>query len=49
MNGCDKENRVPIIDCQIHEVGPYWDWLGESTELQHKLLGELMIDRKSVV
>lgn len=34
---------MKITDCQIHEVGPYWDWLGESTELQHRVMGELLI------
>jgi predicted TIM-barrel fold metal-dependent hydrolase len=32
-----------IIDAQIHDVGPYWDWLGESDDLQHKIMGEVMI------
>ena len=32
-----------IIDAQIHDVGPYWDWLGESEELQHKIMGEVTI------
>ena len=32
-----------IIDAQIHDVGPYWDWLGESEDLQHKIMGEVTI------
>jgi predicted TIM-barrel fold metal-dependent hydrolase len=32
-----------IIDTQIHDIGPYWDWLGERDELQHKIMGEVMI------
>lgn len=32
-----------IIDAQIHDAGPYWDWLGERDELQHKIMGEVMI------
>jgi L-fuconolactonase len=32
-----------IIDAQIHDIGPYWDWLGERDELQHKIMGEVMI------
>jgi predicted TIM-barrel fold metal-dependent hydrolase len=32
-----------IIDTQIHDIGPYWDWLGERNELQHKIMGEVMI------
>lgn len=32
-----------IIDAQIHDVGPFWDWLGESDELQHKIMGEVTI------
>jgi L-fuconolactonase len=34
---------VRITDCQIHEIGPYWDWLAENTELQHKVLSEMMV------
>jgi predicted TIM-barrel fold metal-dependent hydrolase len=32
-----------IIDAQIHDIGPHWDWLGERDELQHKIMGEVMI------
>jgi predicted TIM-barrel fold metal-dependent hydrolase len=32
-----------IIDAQIHDIGPYWDWLGERDDLQHKIMGEVMI------
>ena len=32
-----------IIDAQIHDIGPYWDWLGENDDLQHKIMGEVMI------
>lgn len=32
-----------IIDAQIHDIGPYWDWLGERDELQHKIMGEVAI------
>ena len=32
-----------IIDAQIHDIGPYWDWLGERDELQHRIMGEVMI------
>jgi L-fuconolactonase len=32
-----------IIDSQIHDIGPYWDWLSERDELQHKIMGEVMI------
>jgi L-fuconolactonase len=32
-----------ILDAQIHDVGPYWDWLGESEEIQHRIMGEVTI------
>ena len=32
-----------IIDAQIHDVGPYWDWQGESDDIQHRIMGEVMI------
>jgi L-fuconolactonase len=32
-----------IIDAQIHDVGPYWDWLGANAEVQSKVMGEVMI------
>lgn len=32
-----------IIDAQIHDIGPYWDWLGERAEVQHRIMGEVMI------
>jgi len=34
---------MKITDCQIHEIGPFWDWLPESEELQHKILSEMMV------
>jgi predicted TIM-barrel fold metal-dependent hydrolase len=34
---------MPIIDAQIHDVGPYWDWLGASDDQQHKIMGEVTI------
>jgi L-fuconolactonase len=32
-----------IIDAQIHDAGPFWDWLGESDDIQHRIMGEVMI------
>ena len=32
-----------IIDAQIHDAGPYWDWLGERPEVQHRVMGEITI------
>jgi L-fuconolactonase len=34
---------VKITDCQIHDVGPFWDWLGESPDVQHRVMGELVL------
>jgi L-fuconolactonase len=34
---------MQIIDAQIHEIGPFWDWTAERTELQHRTIGEVMI------
>jgi L-fuconolactonase len=34
---------VKITDCQIHDVGPFWDWLGESRDVQHRVMGELVL------
>jgi predicted TIM-barrel fold metal-dependent hydrolase len=34
---------VRIIDAQIHDVGPFWDWSGERPELQHRIIGEATI------
>lgn len=34
---------MKITDCQIHDVGPTWDWLGESPEIQNRLMGELVL------
>lgn len=32
-----------IIDAQVHDVGPFWDWTGESDGIQHRIMGEVMI------
>jgi len=32
-----------IIDAQIHDVGPWFDWTVERTELQHRIMTELAI------
>lgn len=32
-----------IIDAQIHDVGPWFDWTSERIELQHRIMTELMI------
>jgi L-fuconolactonase len=32
-----------IIDAQIHDAGPYWDWTGESDDIQHRIMGEVAI------
>lgn len=32
-----------IIDAQIHDVGPFWDWQQESPEVQCRIMGEVMI------
>jgi len=34
---------MQIIDAQIHDVGPWSDWTGESAELQHRIATELVI------
>ena len=34
---------MKITDCQIHDVGPMWDWLGENAEVQSRIMGELAI------
>ena len=34
---------MKIIDAQIHDVGPWWDWTGERPELQHRIIGETTI------
>lgn len=32
-----------IIDAQIHDVGPFWDWQEERPELRHRIMGEVTI------
>jgi predicted TIM-barrel fold metal-dependent hydrolase len=34
---------VRILDAQIHEIGPWSDWTGESETQQHRILTEVMI------
>src|ERR1700712_2129095 len=34
---------MKITDCQVHEIGPYWDWTGESAEAQNRIMSEMMI------
>lgn len=32
-----------IIDAQVHDVGPFWDWTGETDDIQHRIMGEVTI------
>jgi L-fuconolactonase len=32
-----------IIDAQIHDVGPWFDWTSERTDVQHRIMTELLI------
>jgi L-fuconolactonase len=34
---------MQIIDAQIHDVGPWSDWTHEATDLQHRVLTELVV------
>lgn len=34
---------MQIIDAQLHEIGPWADWTGESEESQHRVLTEVMV------
>jgi predicted TIM-barrel fold metal-dependent hydrolase len=32
---------MPVIDAQIHEIGPWSDWTGEGEETQHRIITEV--------